>query len=34
MLDCGFHMDARLPGGQVVWRKDGHKVMQTDGDTK
>lgn len=34
MLACSFFKDSRLPDGQVVWRKDGHKVMQTDGDTK
>lgn len=33
-LSCSFRMDARLPSGQVVWRKDGHKVKQTEGDTK
>lgn len=34
VLGCSFRMDARLSGGQVVWRKDGHKVTHTDSNTK
>ncbi|XP_029690204.1 neural cell adhesion molecule L1-like isoform X2 [Takifugu rubripes] len=30
LLTCGFYTDPRLPPAQVVWRRDGHKLMGSE----
>lgn len=34
LLPCEFYTDPRLPPAQVVWRRDGHKLMDSEAADK